>query len=205
MAEITAKFVRTLAPGGATLNFTGITGNSHKAVAMPLTLIKKALDRGVKVYELIENKDDDGNVTGYDEVELTAENYDADNGGKAVTASNNIVPDVEKEREDIHAAEKAERLAEKGLEIKARQEELAAKNAPETEEEGSGDDLEEDTEAFDITKVDSTAIPEGFGSTTLTDDEQELADSLKAEGKTDAQILAAIKELRTTDPESTKP
>lgn len=126
MAETTAKFVRTLAPGGATLNFTGITGNSHKAVAMPLTLIKKALDRGVKVYELIEEKDDDGNVTGYSEVELTTENYAADNGGKAVTAENNLVPDVEQERADAHAAEFAERLAEKGLEIKQRQDALIA-------------------------------------------------------------------------------
>jgi len=126
MAEPTAKFVRTLAPGGATLNYTGITGNSHKAVAMPLTLIKKALDRGVKVYELIEEKDDDGNVTGYSEVELTTENYAADNGGKAVTAENNLVPDVEQERADTHAAEFAERLAEKGLEIKQRQDALIA-------------------------------------------------------------------------------
>lgn len=201
MAEITAKFVRTLAPGGATLNFTGITGNSHKAVAMPLTLIKKALDRGVKVYELIEVKDEDENVIGYEDLELTAENYASDNGGKKVTASNNVVPDVEKEREDTHAAEFAERLAEKGLEIKAKQEALAAQNTTTTEEEGSVEEPVEEDETFDISKVDSTAIPEGFGSTELTEEEQELADSLKAEGKTDAQILAAIKELRTSSGE----
>ena len=195
MAKITAKFVRTLAPGGATLNFTGITGNSHKAVAMPLTLIKKALDRGVKVYELIEIKDEDNEVIGYEDLELTEENYASDNGGKEVTASNNIVPDVEKEREDIHAAEMAERLAEKGLEIKERQEALAAQNNQESEE---SDDEEKENTSFDINQVDPTAIPEGFGTTTLTADEQELADSLKAEGKTDSQILAAIKELRDT-------
>ncbi len=125
MADINAKFVRILAPGGVTLNFTGITGNSHKAVAMPVTLIKKALDRGAKVYELIEEKDEDENVTGYSEVELTLENYTADNGGKEVTASNNVVPDIEKELAELHAAEFQERLEQKGLEIKERQEELA--------------------------------------------------------------------------------
>lgn len=141
MAEVKAKFVRTLAPGGATLNYTGITGNSHKAVAMPLTLIKKALDRGVKVYELIEEKDEGGNVTGYSEVELTVENYEADNGGKAVTAENNLVPDVEKEREDTHTAEFAERLAEKGLEIKQRQDALiAAATGTESSEDVSSTD-----------------------------------------------------------------
>ena len=125
MADINAKFVRILAPGGVTLNFTGITGNSHKAVAMPVTLIKKALDRGAKVYELIEEKDEDENVTGYSEVELTLENYTADNGGKEVTASNNVVPDIEKDLAELHAAEFQERLEQKGLEIKERQDELA--------------------------------------------------------------------------------
>ena len=125
MADINAKFVRILAPGGVTLNFTGITGNSHKAVAMPVTLIKKALDRGAKVYELIEEKDEDENVIGYSEVELTVENYATDNGGKEVTASNNVVPDIEKELAELHAAEFQERLEQKGLEIKERQEELA--------------------------------------------------------------------------------
>ena len=126
MADINAKFVRILAPGGVTLNFTGITGNSHKAAAMPVTLIKKALDRGAKVYELIEEKDKEGNVIGYSEVELTEENYTANNGGKEVTATNNVVPDIEKERIETHAAEFQERLEQKGLEIKERQEALAA-------------------------------------------------------------------------------
>ena len=148
MADINAKFVRILAPGGVTLNFTGITGNSHKAAAMPVTLIKKALDRGAKVYELIEEKDKDGNVTGYSEVELTEENYTADNGGKVVEPTHNVVPDIEKERIETHAAEFQERLEQKGLEIKERQEALAAEvlGTAEATVEAGGDSMQEEEE-----------------------------------------------------------
>lgn len=170
MAEIAAKFVRTLAPGGATLNYTGITGNSHKAVAMPLSLIKKGLERGVKFYELIEEKDDDGNVTGYSEVELTLENYDSDNGGKAVEATNNVVPDVEEERKTIHDQEYADRLAEKGLEIKKRQEALAASVL--------GEDSEDSDQIIDGGDEDSTTTG-GSGTQTIDGgDEDDLDDPL---------------------------
>ena len=212
MAEITAKFVRTLAPGGATLNFTGNTGDSHRAVAMPLSLIEKALKRNIKVYELIEIKDEETEeVTGYKYKELTLENYTEDNGGKAVTESNNVVPDIEKEREETHAAEFAERLAEKGLEIKAKQEAIAASylgvtyttattyttvTTTETTVTPTTTETTTTTATFDISSVRTEDIPDDFGSMVLTEEEQELANSMKAAGKADDAIMAAIKAKR---------
>ena len=118
---ITAKYVRTLAPGGAALNFVGITGNSHRYFPVSTTLIEKALRRGVKVYELVETLDAENNVTATSEIELTLENFESDNGGKAVAEGVNIVPDIEKETADKHAEEFAAILTEKGLAIQQRQ------------------------------------------------------------------------------------
>lgn len=49
--EITAKNVRTLAPGGGVANFMGITGNSHKYFWLSTDLIALMLSREIKVYE----------------------------------------------------------------------------------------------------------------------------------------------------------
>ena len=49
--EITAKNVRTLAPGGGVANFMGITGDSHKYFWLSTDLIKLMLDRHIRVFE----------------------------------------------------------------------------------------------------------------------------------------------------------
>lgn len=47
------KFVKIIAPGGAVLNFVGVTGTTEKAL-METTAIAKLLDRGCEVFEIKE-------------------------------------------------------------------------------------------------------------------------------------------------------
>ena len=122
MAEIKAKKVRLLAPGGGVLNFVGVTGNSHFAYPVSTTLIKTALERKIRVFETLATPAEDGST----EVELTLENYASDNGGATVAETDCEVPDIEKEVSDLHADEAVEWIKKKGREIKARNDAAAA-------------------------------------------------------------------------------
>lgn len=133
--SIQFKWVRILAPAGCCLNFMGITGNTHKYFALPVSMIKTAIERGAKVYELKidEEKDEEENVISSteSEVALSLENYASDNGGKEVTAEDakNAAPDIEKEVAETHAAEAEEKLVAIGLEIKAKQEAISGQGS----------------------------------------------------------------------------
>ena len=118
--EIKAKYVRMYAPGGAVINFCGVTGNTHFAYPVEVTVIKKALDRGILVFEELAEPAEDGSL----EVQLTLENYKASNGGKVVGNDVTVVPDIEQKIIDTHAAEAAAAAAAQGLEIKAKQEKI---------------------------------------------------------------------------------
>lgn len=142
MAEIKAKKVRLLAPGGGVLNFVGVTGNSHFAYPVSTTLIKTALERKIRVFETLATPAEDGST----EVELTLENYASDNGGAVVAETDCVVPDIEKEVSDLHADEAVEWIKKKGREIKARNDAAA-----DTVTGGAGND----------------SVPGGTGSDTL--------------------------------------
>lgn len=131
--EITAKNVRTLAPGGGVANFMGITGNSHRYFWLSTDLIKLMLDRGIRVFE--ENEDPE-----VKEVELTLENYNQDTGGATLDEDSDIVviQDLEGQRQAMYDAEKEEWLAEVGKNIKERQDAISNPDDEEEEEE-SGD------------------------------------------------------------------
>lgn len=105
MSDVTAKIVDIIAPGGATLNYQGITGLIKKQ-AMPVTLIKKALERGCVVYE---HKDDGSTV----KLDLT--NYKDDStGGTTVPEDTVMPPDLEDLDEARKEAEEEARLKEAG-------------------------------------------------------------------------------------------
>ena len=117
MAEIESKIVRTVAPAGVSVNFTGITGNSHHYYPCAVSLIKLMLERKVLVYEKLAEPAEDGST----EVQLTLENFDQDNSGEEVAEDANIIPNLEEEIADKHAEEREAFLEEKGLEIKDKQ------------------------------------------------------------------------------------
>lgn len=116
MSDVTAKIVDIIAPGGATLNYQGITGLIKKQ-AMPVTLIKKALERGCVVYE---HKDDGSTV----KLDLT--NYKDDStGGTTVPEDTVMPPDLEDLDEARKEAEEEARLKEAGEYWKQYYEDLA--------------------------------------------------------------------------------
>lgn len=53
------KFVKIVAPGGATLNFVGVTGTTEK-VLMEISGVARLLDRGCQVFEIKEEAAEEG-------------------------------------------------------------------------------------------------------------------------------------------------
>ena len=53
------KFVKIIAPGGATLNFVGVTGTTEK-VLMEISAVAKLCDRGCQVFEIKEEAAEEG-------------------------------------------------------------------------------------------------------------------------------------------------
>lgn len=53
------KFVKIIAPGGATLNFVGVTGTTEK-VLMEVSAVAKLCDRGCQVFEIKEEAAEEG-------------------------------------------------------------------------------------------------------------------------------------------------
>lgn len=54
-----AKFVKIIAPGGATLNFVGVTGTTEK-VLMEVSAVARLCDRGCQVFEIKEEAAEEG-------------------------------------------------------------------------------------------------------------------------------------------------
>ena len=94
------KWVRVWSPGGVVINYQGQTGLS-KPMALPVDIIKKYLEQKSIVEEI---KDDETTVR------LTLENYDKNNGGKAVEDTVILPADIEKIHADARAAEQQARI-----------------------------------------------------------------------------------------------
>lgn len=138
MADIKAKMVRTLSPAGVSINYTSLCGDSHFPYAVTVTSIKKMIERGVLVYEQIAAAEGEEPT----ELLLTMENYDKENGGEVVPENANIIPDIELEIEERHAAEREEWLEEKGQLIKAKQESISKEFLGESTSSEPSDDTE---------------------------------------------------------------
>ena len=94
------KWVRVWSPGGVVINFQGQTGLT-KPMALSVETIKKYLDQKSIVEEI---KDDETTLR------LTLENYNTDNGGKAVEDTVILPADIEKIHADARAAEQQARI-----------------------------------------------------------------------------------------------
>lgn len=140
------KFVKIVAPGGATLNFVGVTGTTEK-VLMEVSGVAKLLDRGCQVFEIKEEAAEEGKepkitytplynnfepVTG---VEIfTAKQVEElekrgfkecheDNGGNRQVDSKELedifIPDIETVLEALKSNEENDRINAIGEKLKA--------------------------------------------------------------------------------------
>ena len=158
------KFVKIIAPGGAVLNFVGVTGTTEKAL-METAVIAKLLDRGCEVFEIKEEAQEgkEPKVTytplynAHDEVgneKLTEKQkedfekrgfkeYSTDNGGKKNIDSKELeailIEDLEIIAKQLLEQEEANREAAIGEKLKIHIAELNAQETvettPKTEEE----------------------------------------------------------------------
>jgi len=124
MADITAKYVRFQAFAPNVVNGASTVGTQRKLTALPVDVIKRLINQGARVVEIKEIKDgtgEDAKVVGYEEVVLTEENYNTDNGGLEVPDGAIVTVDIDKEVADKHAAEAEAKLEAIGEAIKAEQ------------------------------------------------------------------------------------
>lgn len=165
MAAPKYKYVRFVGPGGATLNFVGMTGNSHYAYPVAVTLVKKALERGILCFELLKPASDSDTEDKYKQ--LTLENYAADNGGKVVDETAvTVIPDIEDQRADMYATLKKEKEEAVGKEFKAYFDKDAAEIAAAAGSSSSSSSSTSGTGSS--TESSGTSSSEGTGSTTTT-------------------------------------
>lgn len=128
------KWVRLDADAPCVENGIACNGKPFKMSALEVTTIKSLIDQGARVYEVKEVKEGT-KVVGYEDVLLTKENYDQDNGCLPVPEGETVTPDLDKQLEEKHAAEWEAHLAKIGQEIKAEQDEMQKEFLPtETEE-----------------------------------------------------------------------
>jgi hypothetical protein len=132
------KWVRLDADAPCVENGIACNGKPYKMSALEVTTIKSLIDQGARVYEVKEVKEGT-EVVGYEDVLLTEENYDQDNSCLPVPENETIIPDLDKQLEEKHAAEWEAHLAEIGQEIKAEQDEKQKEFFPTTEIEGEGE------------------------------------------------------------------
>ena len=158
------KFVKIIAPGGAVLNFVGVTGTTEKAL-LEITSIAKLLNRGCEVFEIKEEAQEgkDPKVTyiplynAYDEAgkekltEKQKEDFEkrgfkehaTDNGGKKNIDSKELeailITDIEDIVKQLIDQEEKDRETAVGEKVKIHIAELNAKETvettPKTEEE----------------------------------------------------------------------
>lgn len=158
------KFVKIIAPGGAVLNFVGVTGTTEKAL-LEITSIAKLLNRGCEVFEIKEEAQEgkEPKVTytplynAYDEAgkekftEKQKEDFekrgfkacDTDNGGKKQIDSKELeailITDIEDIVKQLIDQEEKDREAAVGEKLKIHIAELNAQETvettPKTEEE----------------------------------------------------------------------
>jgi hypothetical protein len=139
MADITAKYVRFVAPAPCVTNFMASNGSQRKLTALPVDVIKRLIDQGAKVAEVKEILDEDDNVVGYEDVVLDDSNYNVDNECIAVPEDATVTADIDKEVADKHAAEWEAHMAEIGEAIKKEQDEKQEEFFPTDVVEGGGE------------------------------------------------------------------
>ena len=169
------KFVKIVAPGGATLNFVGVTGTTEK-VLMEISGVARLLDRGCQVFEIKEEAaEEEGKepkitytplYNNYDLVsgveiftakqveELTKRGFKEchdDNGGNKQIDSKELedifVPDIESLLEALESVEENDRITAIGEKLKLHIEELNAQEEVETEEKTEDKIVEEKASA----------------------------------------------------------
>lgn len=168
------KFVKIVAPGGATLNFVGVTGTTEK-VLMEISGVARLLDRGCQVFEIKEEAAEEGKepkitytplYNNYDLVsgveiftakqveELTKRGFKEchdDNGGNKQIDSKELedifVPDIESLLEALESVEENDRITTIGEKLKLHIEELNAQEEVETEEKTEDKIVEEKASA----------------------------------------------------------
>lgn len=168
------KFVKIVAPGGATLNFVGVTGTTEK-VLMEISGVARLLDRGCQVFEIKEEAAEEGKepkitytplYNNYDLVsgveiftakqveELTKRGFKEchdDNGGNKQIDSKELedifVPDIESLLEALESVEENDRITAIGEKLKLHIEELNAQEEVETEEKTEDKIVEEKASA----------------------------------------------------------
>lgn len=155
------KFVKIIAPGGATLNFVGVTGTTEK-VLMEISAVAKLCDRGCQVFEIKEEaaaeEGKEPKVTytplynNFEEVSgveiFTAKQVEElkkrgfkecheDNGGNRQVDSKELedifVQDIESLIEALESNEENDRIVAIGEKIKLHIEKLNAQEEVETE------------------------------------------------------------------------
>lgn len=154
------KFVKIIAPGGATLNFVGVTGTTEK-VLMEISAVAKLCDRGCQVFEIKEEAAEEGKepkvtytplYNNFEEVSgveiFTAKQVEElqkrgfkecheDNGGNRQVDSKELedifVQDIESLIKALESNEENDRIVAIGEKIKLHIAELDAQEKVETE------------------------------------------------------------------------
>lgn len=169
------KFVKIIAPGGATLNFVGVTGTTEK-VLMEVSAVAKLCDRGCQVFEIKEEaaaeEGKEPKITytplynNFEEVSgveiFTAKQVEElkkrgfkecheDNGGNRQVDSKELedifVPDIESLIEALESNEENDRIVAIGEKIKLHIEKLNAQEEVETEPKTEEEVVEEKASA----------------------------------------------------------
>ena len=180
-----AKLVRTYAKAGQVANFVAITGNSHRYQWMSISIIKQMLERGIRVYEKLEEgfELEDGST----EIELTLgnenagveANYNVDNGGEPFDANDKsivVVQNLEEQRIEELNLIKEEQLAELGMKIKEDMEKVYEDDTVENDD--NTESVNDNTGGTGA----STGTVTGGGASFNEDDEDEPISSNPSEG-----------------------
>lgn len=168
------KFVKIIAPGGATLNFVGVTGTTEK-VLMEISAVAKLCDRGCQVFEIKEEAAEEGKepkvtytplYNNFEEVSgveiFTAKQVEElqkrgfkecheDNGGNRQVDSKELedifVQDIESLIKALETNEENDRIVAIGEKIKLHIAELDAQEKVETEPKTEEEIVEEKASA----------------------------------------------------------
>lgn len=168
------KFVKIIAPGGATLNFVGVTGTTEK-VLMEVSAVAKLCDRGCQVFEIKEEAAEEGKepkvtytplYNNFEEVSgveiFTAKQVEElkkrgfkecheDNGGNRQVDSKELedifVQDIESLIKALESNEENDRIVAIGEKLKLHIAELDAQEKVETEPKTEEEVVEEKVSA----------------------------------------------------------
>ena len=184
---VDAKLVRTYAKAGQVANFVAITGNNHRYQWMSISIIKQMLERGVRVYEKLEDgiELEDGST----EIELTlgdedagiAANYDADTGGVPFDAEDKsivVVQNLEEQRIEELNTIKEQHLADIGMKIKEHMDEVYQEEDNDVNDDNTTTSNDNTYAGDDNTTTDDDNTYAGDDNTTTDDDNTYVDDDI---------------------------